>query len=64
MHARVLLLLLLLLLQCYSTNPTVARGYFVAFVELFKSQDVAHPLPVLFLLIIFKVRLSSPPLMV
>jgi hypothetical protein len=28
-------------------------------VELFKSQDVAHPLPVLFLLIVFKVQ-DSP----
>lgn len=40
--------------QCYSTNAAVSRGYFLALVELFKSQDVSHPLPVLFLLIVFK----------
>jgi hypothetical protein len=39
----------------------VSRGYFLALVELFKSQDVAHPLPVLFLLIVFKVQDSPFP---
>lgn len=42
----------------------MSRGYFLALVELFKSQDVSHPLPVLFLLIVFKVPSCTPPLFV
>jgi hypothetical protein len=44
--------------QCYSTNASVARGYFLALVELFRTQIVDQHLPVLFTLILFKVGLN------
>ncbi|KAL6050877.1 hypothetical protein QOT17_019533 [Balamuthia mandrillaris] len=45
--------------QCYSRDAYVARGYFLALVELYKSNDMQHPLPVLFNLILLKAGDSS-----
>lgn len=45
--------------HCYSTNPSVARGYFLALVELYRTQRVDQPLPALFTLILLKAGDSS-----
>eukprot|EP01087_Luapelamoeba_hula_P008915 TRINITY_DN2269_c1_g1_i10.p1 TRINITY_DN2269_c1_g1~~TRINITY_DN2269_c1_g1_i10.p1 ORF type:complete len:2503 (-),score=428.99 TRINITY_DN2269_c1_g1_i10:100-7608(-) len=40
--------------QCYSPRSNIAKGYFLALVELYKMQTVNHPLPVIFNLILLK----------
>eukprot|EP00005_Dracoamoeba_jomungandri_P002734 CAMPEP_0174260120 /NCGR_PEP_ID=MMETSP0439-20130205/8855_1 /TAXON_ID=0 /ORGANISM="Stereomyxa ramosa, Strain Chinc5" /LENGTH=2486 /DNA_ID=CAMNT_0015344291 /DNA_START=51 /DNA_END=7511 /DNA_ORIENTATION=- len=45
--------------QCYSTNQTVSRAYFLALVELYKVKQIELPLPVLFTLIILKAGESN-----